>query len=693
MRDAYPHTKGDGVRSGAYPGNMGRGKSIRTATAHAARPRTTDSQSHDSDDPFAAATGDVAARAARQPHWSEPNDLIVLSAEQFQRDHGIDRALGAHLLKTSGSYRSKLAYLNPAKSNVVSPERTVAGMTDAGALLSDTINAGDKIAVFADYDPDGTTGAEAFRLGIAPYMSSPCARCAGSPAPDCPDCGGTGDVFRNEQFMVGYADAQRGFGLTDDFVHEAHAAGAKVLVTLDCGSTQTHQVALAQKLGMKVIVADHHNVDPDNPADFHLNPRLYEGEGPISPNTGAQLAWKLAAAVQISQDGSTRPEHWGRAMYLAGFGCRADMGSSTDIEHRAFYRVPMAGERENLLPPGVKALSERLGEDPYTPAGGVLTSACMNLAKRTHLVSAADVGALLACRTEAEAAPLVDKLCDAYDRARPWRQRMVAEAREQVADVAEGDRLAKVILDSEPEFRDYCGYTGSVASDAARACGKPVVCFAPKDTDPHGRTVYKFSMRTGGRMPQKIGDLIEDEGMRAACTLERINEAGQVERSPSIGGHADVVSGSCYEEDIDMVMDAATRWAGSFSASKWFPRPWSGPEASLQERRVPRERIGRLEEQATMLAPFSSIDHNNKPKVSVMGTVTGLLPDEERPDAYMTGILDLGEGETRPIVVSAERAAELPSGEAEYVIEVGERRPYYLRSWFDGPAPGEELAA
>lgn len=643
-------------------------------------------------DPFLAVTGDAAAAAAREPYWQLPNDLDMIVGSQFEREHGVDRAVATMLVRRGGTFDDIYSYLFPRKRMVRSPERTVPGMNAAGRMVADAIEAGEKIAAFADYDPDGTTALEAFRLGIAPYMSDPCPGCGGRKGADCFRCGGQGKLFRSDRFHVGYADAQRGFGLTDDFVREAHAAGASILITLDCGSTQTRQVALAKSLGMKVIVVDHHNVDPDNPADHHLNPHLHGPENKVSQNTGAQLAWKLGAAVQIAISGRTREEHWGRAMFLAGFGCRADMGSTIDPEHRAFFRIPIDGEKERdeLIPPGLALLSERMGEDPRTPAGGVLTSAAMNLAKRTPLVSAADVGALLACESKAQAEPLVDRLCAAYDRARPWRRRMLDEAISQAETSPDKDRVAKVILDGEEGFRDYAGYSGSVANDTARRCGKPVICFAPKGVDEQGREVFKFSMRSG-RVKQQIGELITSPEMRAACQLEQRDESGELVTSASLGGHADVVSGSCYADKIDEVFSTAEAWAQSFNPYRWFPEKWSGADAYLLERKIPAARFLKLEEQAKRLAPFAPKDRNRKPSVSVVGRVSDLAPDPDSPQ-YSKGVIEIGNGIRRPVMIHTDRVAELPSAGAEFVLELGEDRPFFLRNWH-APEPTAEAAA
>lgn len=620
---------------------------------------------------------DPEAIAAAEPDWWTPNDAYVLEAEQLGALHGIEPAVGLRLLKDADptpEFRRAMAFWRPSRRQVQSPDRTVPGMKAAGERLADAIKAGEKIAVFGDYDCDGTTAVAALTMALRPYMSVKCERCGGRKGADCFDCHASGQVFQADRLHLGFADAQRGFGLTDEFVRQAHASGAKVLVTLDCGSSQIRQVELAQSLGMEVIVVDHHSIEPGNPAEFHLNPKL-QGED-CSPNTGAVLAWKLGAATQIAMSGRTRREHWQQAMFLAGLGCRADMGSVTDIEHRAFFWVPLDDESADPIPPGLRLLAEELGEDPRTPSGGVMTSAAMNLPKRSRLVDAGDVGAILLARSEAEARPLVDKLVAAYEVAKPVRKEMVAAAQAQIAEQAEDDRIGVAVLDG---FEDYAGYTGAISSAAARSAGKPVITFADKGQDEFGRDVYKFSIRSERKAKAMVGELIEDDGMRAACSLERLNEAGETETSPSIGGHPEVVSGSCYAERIGEVTRVVQSWADTFKPFDWFPQEYRGAEAYLAARDISPERFLEIEEQAKRLAPFSRLERHRPVTVSIRGVVSGAELDDET--GYVNATLRIAEGIERRIVVPADRAPELPEGEGEYVMDLGEGRDLFVRLW------------
>jgi single-stranded DNA-specific DHH superfamily exonuclease len=669
---------------------------------------------------------------SKEPDWRTPNAFYRLEAAQFCRPAAdkvageassqklpedwpgmdVDPALAVQLLKLEfeGNFHTYGRWLRPDRQLLVAPALTCPGMVEAATALAAAADGGETIAVYCDFDVDGTAAGEVLRLGLAPYGA---------------------------RLHYGYADAQQGFGLTDDFVHEAAAAGASILITLDCGTGQVSQVKLAQSLGMKVIVVDHHNLAA-NPADFHLNPKLgWDANTPLeqalttSDNTGAQLAWKLAAATQAVKEGRTRAEHFERALNLASWGCMADMGSVLIHENRAFFWCA-----NTHSPVGVRALAAALGEDTARPGTAITTQAALNLPKRTSKVSAADVGALLAASTEAEAAPYVAKLLEAYEAAKPYRKQMTAAALAQTGSIirhADGrserpvqskgvwsaaasasgeeevDFIAVAVLG--PEFEDYAGYSGPVAQNISRAAGKPAVVFVPRGVDEYGQRLYKFSSRNDAKVNLKLGlvhdadgrivdGLIVDEKMRVACTLKKRDESGAVVEEPVVGGHAAVVSGSCTEENLPLVVAAMQAYAQRrYKATRSFwPTPWDGPEATLAERKIEGARLAALEEQASWLGPFTMQKQslyssargalakreasNSELIVSVEGRLGALTPVSE-DDKWLQGVLDLGAGVTRGVRFPADIDQPEAGHVCEFVLRVGKPGPYYLRVFND----------
>jgi single-stranded DNA-specific DHH superfamily exonuclease len=625
----------------------------------------------------------------KEPDWRVPNPFLLEEAQQFISPgmpggiEGLDPAIATRLLKLSydGDFYKYRHWYNGSGSLIKNPSKTCKGMTEAGAMLADVLDKGEKIAVYCDYDVDGTTAGEVFRRGLAPY---------------------------NPDFHYGYADAQQGFGLTNDFVKQAADAGAKVLVTLDCGSSQVDQVQLAQNLGMKVVVVDHHTVE-DNPAEFHLNPKL---ETPASSeNTGAQLAWKLAAAVQIAEEGQMRKEHGEKALQLAGMGCLADMGSVVLPENRAFF-----WKAHQHVVPGVRLLAEQFEEDPERPGAMIRTQACMNLPKRTPLVDAADVGKLLAASTEAEAQPIVDKLLKEYEKAQPVKQEMTEKALEKIGranwDHPQGVKrpqpkkyFASVVFD---DYADYAGYTGPVASSISRAAAKPAVIFTKKGKDEHGQELYKFSTRneSGTNNKIQIGDMVEYPDIKEACTIKKRDESDQVVELPVVGGHSNVISGSCTKANLPKVIKAMESWAeekdGKNKTGFWAQK-WNGPDAFLSERQVSGQRLSTIEQQAAKLGPFArgkqlaaqpvagrdvKLASNRPIEISVVGSLSELSPDPENIN-FLQGQLTLDNGQRREIRFPAD-IKEKPVGKmCEWILKInGDNRPYYLRKFFD-PVTGE----
>jgi single-stranded DNA-specific DHH superfamily exonuclease len=608
------------------------------------------------------------------PDWRVINPFSELEAQQLLREMGddLDPTIAAKLLELEydGDFSQYKGWYLGRRSLIASPQKTCPGMSNAASLLADAIDNKDKIAVFCDYDLDGAAAGEVFRRGLAPYGA---------------------DLY------YGWANAAQGFGLTNEFVEQAAKQGAKVLVTLDCGSTQIDQIELARSLGMKTIVVDHHHFSDDNPADFHLNPKIKDP--PTSMNTGAQLAWKLAAAVQIAEDGEISEEHEQEALNLAGMGCLADMESTALPENRAFF-----WHAHDRPVPGIRALAERLGEDPERPGAMIRTQAVLNLPKRTSLVSAADVGALLATESAEEAAPIVDRLLAEYQQAQPAKQAMMEKVVEEIGAAKWTDdkpkrprpktRIETVVLDG---FEDYAGYSGVVANAAASKAYKPVAVFVPKGVDEHGQQLYKFSTRNAGTQSKvQIGALIEDPEMRQACKIKKVDESGEVVEVPSIGGHSDVVSGTCRQENIDQVISAMQSWAKGIDESKYWNMPKYRSEY-LIERRIDPERLAKIEQQAARLGPFGSgqqlselpkADQPEKKtyhsplKISVVGVLDQLSDDPDNPN-FKISQLTLSDGQTREVRFPAE--AQAPVGKmCEWILRVdGSDSPYYLRKFHD----------
>ena len=188
------------------------------------------------------------------------------------------------------------------------------GVGPAVQRLRKALEAGERIGIFGDFDVDGVTATALLAEGLGDL--------GGKVAPYIP--------HREEE----------GHGLNEAAVQALRDSGITLLVTVDCGVTSHREIALAQELGMDVIVTDHH-VPPTllPPALSIVDPKVEGSLYPFPDLSGAGLALKL---VQALYDSLGRP--WRRELLeLAALSTVADL-------------VPLVDENRYLVKEGLKEL-------------------------------------------------------------------------------------------------------------------------------------------------------------------------------------------------------------------------------------------------------------------------------------------------------------------------------------------------
>lgn len=167
----------------------------------------------------------------------------------------------------------------------------------------------DKITIYGDYDIDGLTATTVLLDAFESFGFK------------------SVDAFIPNRFVEGY-------GLTVDAVERIAAAGAQLIVTVDCGSLSEKEIIRANELGVDVIVTDHHNVAPvQPPAIAVINPKRPDHEYPFIDLAGVGVAFKLVQALQTRLDGlPIGQEKW--LLDLVALGTVCDVVTLVD-ENRA----------------------------------------------------------------------------------------------------------------------------------------------------------------------------------------------------------------------------------------------------------------------------------------------------------------------------------------------------------------------
>jgi len=211
-------------------------------------------------------------------------------------------------------------FLKPELSALINPDK-FNDMPRAVDRLEAAVQSREKVAIFGDYDVDGTSGT-AILIKLFTLLEVP----------------------------VTYRVPHRvtdGYGLNTPAVEAFAAEGAKLLITIDCGTNDVEEVARARELGMDVIILDHHEPGPALPnATSIINPKLrdstYGFTGICSAGISFKMAWALADRVKAKQ----RPGFEGfilDAMALAALGTIADV-------------CPLIGENRIYVRYGLDAL-------------------------------------------------------------------------------------------------------------------------------------------------------------------------------------------------------------------------------------------------------------------------------------------------------------------------------------------------
>ena len=201
----------------------------------------------------------------------------------------------------------------------------------AVARIYQALLSSENIAIYGDYDTDGITATALLVQGLSAL-------------------GGKATPYIPHRLTEGY-------GLRKAALENLYQQGISLVITVDCGITSLPEVKKAQRMGLDIIITDHHTPLPEIPPALAIvNPKLPNSAYPFSELTGAGVAFKLLQALFQSVG---REEQLEELMDLVALGTIADIS-------------PLLGENRYLVKEGLKLIntSPRLGiKEIVTQAG------------------------------------------------------------------------------------------------------------------------------------------------------------------------------------------------------------------------------------------------------------------------------------------------------------------------------------
>ena len=238
-------------------------------------------------------------------------------------------------------------YLAPRLKNLLPDPDILKDMPAAVARVSAALVAGERIAVFGDYDVDGSTSAALLgdflsALGVPPRIYIP------------------------DRMTEGY-------GPSPAAMKVLHAEGVSLVITVDCGAAAIAALQEAKALGMDVVVLDHHRVEAAPPALAHVNPNQPDDTSGLGHLCAAGVSFLFLVALNRHlretsfYEERALPEPDLRLFLdLVGLATICDVVPLNGV-NRAFVRFGL-GQISTLSRPGLAALAGVAGaKGPFTP--------------------------------------------------------------------------------------------------------------------------------------------------------------------------------------------------------------------------------------------------------------------------------------------------------------------------------------
>lgn len=345
-------------------------------------------------------------------------------------------------------------FLNPDYERDINNPFLILNMERAVKRVIRAIEAEEKIVVYGDYDCDGIPGSVVMH-----------------------------DFFKK----IGYKNFsnyiphrhKEGYGLNNLAVESFAKDRVKLIITVDLAIANVEEVALAESLGINVIVTDHHlpqKVLP--PAYAVINSKQAGDTYPDNMLCGGGVAWKLVQALL-----KTRGKEWGVTdgwekwlLDMAGLSTIADMVPLVN-ENRVIAHYGLKVMRKSPRPGFQKLLRKMRVEQRNITEDDV----AFMIAPRINAASRMDIPIeafrLLSTTDETVADELSDHLHNLNDTRKSLVASMIKEARRHVEERGVKD----VIVIGNPDWKP--GVIGLIAGKLAEEYGRPAFVWGREGSD------------------------------------------------------------------------------------------------------------------------------------------------------------------------------------------------------------------
>lgn len=388
--------------------------------------------------------------------WRERlSPAAAKTATAISQRHDLPELLGRVLAARDIAPDDVAVTLDPSVKALMPDPSTLRDMDKGASRLADAIERRETIAIFGDYDVDGACSSALLKRFLQVH-------------------GLDARIYIPDRMTEGYGpNAEAIKGLVTD--------GAKLIVTVDCGTTSVDALAVAGPLGADVIVVDHHQADERLPDVAALiNPNRQDDISGLGHLCAAGVVFMVlvATARELRKrgyyTGATAPPDLLALLDLVGLATVCDVVPLKGL-NRAYVTkgLQIMRQRRNI---GLKALSDAaaLAVAPTTYHLGFVLGPRINAGGR---IGDAALGArLLSIDDETEAARIA-VLLDKLNRERKVIEtRMLDEAMAHADHLIEADASLPLLIVASEEF--HKGVVGLVASRLVERFQRPACVIA-----------------------------------------------------------------------------------------------------------------------------------------------------------------------------------------------------------------------
>lgn len=435
-------------------------------------------------------TQTITKRWQIAPHVPEPVQQVLIEFPPLLRQLLFNRGITDAESARSYILGEPLGDTNPL---------LMSGMPAAVDTLHQAVQSQSPIAIYGDYDVDGVTASALLyeflqKLGLEARVYIP------------------------NRFDEGY-------GVNLEAIQTLADEGIKLIITVDCGIRSTQEIALANNLGMGVIITDHHlpgDILPE--ALAVVNPHQEGDVYPYKYLAGVGLAYKLAQAyLQVFPVEGVSADDW---LDLVALGTVADV-------------APLTGENRFLVRKGLQLMRSvnRQGLFSLCKVAGVnmerLTASHIGfwIAPRLNAAGRMDSAVaafdLLTSRDLFTAGTLAQQLHQQNS------QRKEVTAQIQSYALAAAQELSSdnlVIFVSSPDFNE--GVVGLAAGRVVDAVYKPTIIGhqSEESTKASCRSIPEFNIHDALEQCRDLLERFGGHAMAAGLTIRNENQAAFVER-------------------------------------------------------------------------------------------------------------------------------------------------------------------